>query len=352
LNRQAGRPIIVGNMTTIAFVGVAHIHTPGFIGMLKKRAERFRVGRVYDPHAARGQQRATELGATYDASVEAIVNDRTIPAVVVCSETHEHEQLVARCAAAGKHLFVEKPLGMRADDAYRMSDAIEAAGVLFQTGYFMRGNSNVLAIRRLVQEGWFGQITRVRAANCHQGALAGWFDAKPNDPANDWRWMADPKRAGVGAFGDLGTHVLDLMLWMFGPAASVTATTSVGTNRYDGCDETGEGTVVFESGVIGTLAAAWDDVHSPTSLMVSGTKGFAAITDGKLHLQHADKQVGVVLGETQPSWPHAFELWLDAVAGKADVPLVGPREAAYRSAVMEAMYEAAANRTWVKPKQG
>jgi hypothetical protein len=46
--------------------------------------------------------------------------------------------------------------------------------------------------------------------------------------------------------------------------------------------------------------------------------------------------------------PHAFELFLDAVVGRPDVPLVGAREAAYRSAVMEAMYCAARERTWVK----
>lgn len=50
------------------------------------------------------------------------------------------------------------------------------------------------------------------------------------------------------------------------------------------------------------------------------------------------------------AWPHAFDLFLDAIAGKQDVPLVGVREAAARSAVMEALYEAARTRTWVQPK--
>ena len=48
-------------------------------------------------------------------------------------------------------------------------------------------------------------------------------------------------------------------------------------------------------------------------------------------------------------WLHAFELFLDAMAGK-DVPLVSAREAAYRSAVMEAMYEASRTQRWISPK--
>jgi hypothetical protein len=54
--------------------------------------------------------------------------------------------------------------------------------------------------------------------------------------------------------------------------------------------------------------------------------------------------------ELPATLPHAFDLFLDAIAGKKDIPLVGPHEAAYRSAVMEAMYEAARTNKWLKPK--
>ena len=80
-------------------------------------------------------------------------------------------------AAAGKHMFVEKPLGMGAVDAYRMAEAIEKAGVLFQTGYFMRGNPIHLFLREQIAAGSFGKITRIRHSNCHAGSLGGWFDA-------------------------------------------------------------------------------------------------------------------------------------------------------------------------------
>lgn len=336
--------------TSIAFAGCAHIHTPGFINMLGRRSG-FKVKRVWDHHAARGQQRARELGAEFADKLEVIASDPEINGVVVCSETDRHQPIVETLAAHGKHLFVEKPLGMRADDAYAMAETIEKAGVHFQTGYFMRGMPAVLELKRLVDGGFFGKITRVRASNCHGGALGGWFDAKPNDPASDWRWMADPKQAGVGAFGDLGTHVLDLMLWIFGPVKTGTATLELGTKRYEGCDETGEALLVFENGVIGTIAAAWDDVDNPVFMQISGTKAMASIIDNKLHVKHVDKQINAVLSDPQPGLPHAFELWLDSLEGK-NVPLVGAREAAYRSAVMAALYEGAKGHTWQTPRKG
>ena len=59
-------------------------------------------------------------------------------AVVICSETNRHRDLVLAAAAAGKHIYAEKPLGITADESSEMADAIVKANVLFTTGYFMR----------------------------------------------------------------------------------------------------------------------------------------------------------------------------------------------------------------------
>ncbi|MFT3789021.1 MAG: Gfo/Idh/MocA family oxidoreductase [Tepidisphaeraceae bacterium] len=331
-------------MPTIAFVGCAHIHTPGFINMIKGRSDTT-VKYVWDHLPARGEVRAKETGATLVSDLNVIANDKAVDGVVICTETDRHEQLVLQFAAARKHLFVEKPLGIGAADAYKMADAIEKAGVKFQTGYFQRGAGAVLKLKELVGSGAFGTITRVRGSNCHSGSLGGWFDSKPNDVANDWRWMADVKQSGVGAFGDLGTHSLDILLWLFGEVKSVTAQLDPVTKRYPGTDESGEAMIRFKSGVIGTLAAGWTDVANPVQYIVSGTKGHATIIDGKLHLNLPDQKLNGVVDDLPKGLPHAFELFLDALAGK-QVSLVGAREAAYRSAVMEAMYAGAKDSAW------
>ena len=335
--------------TTIAFAGVAHIHTPGFISMLKKRPE-VKVARVYDPHPLKAERRAAELGAAV-STVDQIAGDPSIQGVVICSETNRHVELVEKFAKAGKHLFVEKPLGMAADDSYAMADAIEKAGVAFQTGYFMRGFADVQMLRKLVQDGSLGKITRARASNCHTGSLGGWFDDRPDAPENTWLWMTDLKQSGVGAFGDLGTHVLDILIWILGDVQAVTGQIDPVTARYPGCDESGEALVRFKNGAIATLAAGWVDHADPVKFLVSGTEGHAAIIDGKLQvvskkLATFDGTGAVRSSEMPKSWPHAFELFLDKLAGK-DVTLVGAREAAYRSAVMSAIYKAAATNSWV-----
>lgn len=337
-------------MTTVAFVGVSHIHIGGFTNMITARKD-IRTKSVWDPNPARAKFWAEKLGANVVADEKAILSDNEVNAVVVTSETAAHGKLVPAIAAAKKHVFVEKPLAVGGADGYAMAQAIEKAGVIFQTGYFQRGFATNRFLKEKVDSGAFGKITRVRGSNCHSGALGGWFGKKPNDVANDWNWMTDTKQSGVGAFGDLGTHALDILLWLCGEVDSVTAQIDKGTNRY-GCDENGEGLIRFKNGIIGTLAASWNDHKDPLTYQITGTEGHASVIDGKLYfLSKKDPQSdGKTPVELGANLPHAFDLFLDAIAGKANVPLVGPREAAYRSAVMEAMYEGANGNTWVKPK--
>ena len=331
-------------MTTLAIVGCAHIHIGGFIQTLKNRPE-VRCKSVWDHDSARAEKRAAELGAAVTGSFESIYADPEIEAVLVCTETNLHEQVVLPGAAAKKHLFIEKPLGFGSADANRMAAAIEAAGIIYQTGYFMRGDPKLLFLKEQIKNGAFGKITRIRGSNCHSGALGHWFDT-------EWRWMADPAIAGGGAFGDLGTHALDILLWLLGDVAEVTAQIDPGTNVYDGCDETGEGLMRFVNGAIGTLAASWDDVANPVSFLISGTEGHAAIINDAVYFKsrHVEGADGKSAWAQLPaSRPAGFAAFLDAITGK-DAALVGVREAAYRSAVMEAMYEGAHRSIWVKPR--
>lgn len=330
-------------MTNVALVGCAHIHTPGFVKRLQNRSDITTVA-VWDHDRARAEKRAAELNAPVVDDLDTIWNDASITAVIICSETDRHQELVLAAAAAGKHMFVEKPLGIGTDDAYEMAEAIDKAGLIFQTGYFQRGIPAHLFLKEQVEKGTFGKITRVRASNCHSGALGDWFTP-------EWLWMTDAEQAGVGAFGDLGTHALDLLLWMFGNVERVTATLNRAIDRYDeDCDETGEALMVFENGIIGTLAAGWVDVAEAVTFEISGTQGHAWVRDRNevyIKSEALGSDGKTAWTDLPTAWPHAFELFLDAINGQAPA-LVDVHEAAYRSAVMEAMYKAAKKGDWVK----
>jgi predicted dehydrogenase len=318
-------------MIRLALVGAAHIHTPGIVKQVAER-EDFEFAQVWDNDAERAKKWANETGGKAITDLDDL--DTDLDGFAIFSETNKHEELVEALARHGKPIFIEKPLGMATGDARKIARLLEENGVLFSTGYFMRGNPHFLFLKNQVEEGTFGKITRVRASKCHPGALQGWFDG-------EWRWMADPDQAGVGAFGDLGTHVLDILLWMFGEVTEVAAYTSEGTNRYDGCDETGEGLLRFRNGAIGTLAAGWLDIANPVTFLISGTQGHAVIFNGELYFQSENvegadgKQPWTDLPEARVA---GFPGWVDAVTGKGEASLVTPEEAAYRSIVTDMLY--------------
>ena len=338
-------------MKTIAFLGAAHIHTPGFIKRVNERAGQFKVAAVWDSQPARAQIAAEQLACSSADDYNALLTDSEVDAVIICSETSLHLELVEAAAAAQVDIFVEKPLGLGASDAYAMQRAIEAAGLIFQTGHFMRSMPVYRQLKAWIEAGALGRITRVRHSNVHQGAIAAIFDPGSGPYADGWLWMTDPALSGCGGFGDLGAHSLDILMWLLGDVDSVTAQVDRLLGKYD-CDEYGEGMLRFANGAIGSIAAGWTDVLRPQEILVSGTEGVAYVDAGALYVQSANLP-GTEGGEwtdLPEALPHAFDLFLDAINGE-DVPLISAKEAADRSAVMEAFYQAAATNTWVQPRQ-
>lgn len=331
----------------VALVGGAHIHTPQYVGALRNR-QTVTVKYAWDHDADRAQKRANDLKCKAVSDLKEIWSDPEIAAVVICSETNRHHELVLAAAQAKKHMFVEKPLGITARESFAMAEAIEKANLFFNTGYFMRTDNKHIFLKDQIEKGSFGTITRVRGSNTHSGSLGGWFDG-------EYRWMADPKIAGVGAFGDLGTHSLDILMWMLGGIDTATADIKPVTNRYPGCDEVGEALLRFHNGVIGTLAAGWVDVANPITLEIAGTEGHAQIVDGQLFfksnkVEHADgRDVWTTLPHGTPA---PIEQFLDALEGKPHDNLVKPHEAAARVAVMEAAYQGSRGLSWIKVAQG
>lgn len=330
-------------MKKIAVAGAAHIHTPAFVRFLNAR-ENVEVVALWDHQADRAAKYAAELGCGVAAEAADLWRNPEVDAIVVCSETDRHRDLVPAAAQAGKHLFVEKPLGFAAADAVEMARIVTESGVIFQTGYFMRGQPAHQALKQLLADGVFGTVTRIRHTNCHSGLLLGWFDT-------DYRWMADPAVAGCGAFGDLGTHSLDILMWLFGRPEQVTADLRTVTGRYgDDCDESGTALLKFPDGAVATLAGGWLDRANPVSCEISGTEAFACILNGELFVFSPKLELD---GKTPyaplpEALPHAFLLFLDALEGK-EVPLVSAAEAADRNIVMTALYEAARRRAWLAP---
>ncbi len=332
-------------MVNLALVTAGHIHTPGFVKSVRARAD-MRVLGVYDPNPAIAHKFAEELHTDVRTADE-LIRDAAVHAVIISGRTDQHAGLVEQAAAEGKHLFVEKPLATTLADANRLYTAITDAGVLFQTGYAMRGNPIYRFIKQEILAGNFGTITRARCSVCHSAALGGWFD-------QDYRWFYQADRSGGGAFLDLGCHAVDLLIFLFGPAVAGTAAFNGGI-KYTNIDEYGEGLLTFRNGIIASVAAGWVDQSNPVGVLISGTEGHAYERSGELFylsrrsvVAGSDGKAPIDKALLPPEMAHPFEIFLDVLSGKIDkTHLIPVAETLQVMKAMDAMYLGHKFGSWV-----
>jgi predicted dehydrogenase len=140
-----------------------------------------------------------------------------VNAVVVTAPNMLHVEIVEAAAAAGKHVFCEKPVGGTPDQTVRAALAARAAGVITGVGYNYRFAPLVLHARELIAGGQLGEITAYRGR---------FFSMYGNDPLGvlSWRFLQD--EGGYGASTDLLSHVIDLAHMLVGPIERVVGTRS------------------------------------------------------------------------------------------------------------------------------
>src|SRR3954454_13598300 len=167
-------------------------------------------------HAARlGFARTTDAWRS-------VVDDPAVDVVSVTTPNNLHRELAVAAAEAGKHVWVEKPVGCGAADTEAVADAARRAGVINAVGFCYRFVPAVAHARALIAAGELGEITHYR------GAFLADYANRP-DSAASWRFFrAD---AGSGALGDLMAHVVDLTHHLAGPIERLSGRTATITPR-------------------------------------------------------------------------------------------------------------------------
>ena len=147
-----------------------------------------------------------------------VVADPTIGAVSVTAPNFLHRDIGCAVAAAGKHLWIEKPVGLSAADARAVASAAATAGIRTAVGFNYRNVPAVAAARELIAAGEIGEVTHARFR------LFSDYAAHP-DGALSWRFQRD--RGGNGVLGDLASHGADLVWFLLGDIASLVADTAI-----------------------------------------------------------------------------------------------------------------------------
>ena len=223
--------------------------------------------------------------------------------VDVCTPPGTHAEIVRACADAGKAVVCEKPLAVSLDDARAAVDAVRRAGVPNAIGFNYRRLPAVALMREMIAAGRIGTVRLWRAT---------WLSDEFVDPSIPFDWRFD-RTLGGSTIADLGSHLIDMALWMVGDIEAVVAQSETFTPGR-GIDEASAALVRFAGGARGTFEMTRVCPRRPCDFCVEangdrGTLRFEYPRLNELWFGDGDDDPGVYglrrIRAEHPSHPHA-----------------------------------------------
>ena len=348
----------------IGIIGCGGIANGKHLPALSKQKDRVELAAFCDIIIERAEKAKEEYG-TPDSKVyedyKELLKDPTIDVVHVLTPNVAHAQITVDAFEAGKHVMCEKPMAASSADAKRMLDAWKASGKKFTIGYQNRFRPEVQNLKKSCVEGELGDVYLAQAHAIRRRAVP--------------TWGVFPNKAlqGGGPLIDIGTHALDLTLWMmnnYKPKYCVGTTFHALNNdteqgnawgNWDPAKFTVEdsafGFVVMENGATVSLDAAWAlntlEVREACT-MLCGTKAGGDMLDGvringiRQNRQYVFKPSfsagGAAFYEgASDNDPSAKDMaqWIATIRGQKAAPTVLPEQAYTVTRILEGIYTSA-----------
>jgi predicted dehydrogenase len=245
--------------------------------------------------------KAAEFCASHSITVvedyAALLSDKSIDAVVLATPPTAHASQIAQAAAAGKHVFVEKPFTLTAETARQAIAATQKAGILLAAGFNRRFHPSMNELRNRIRDGRLGAITGFLIEHTAPGGA----NIRPDE------WRANEEETPAGAMTGIGIHIVDAMIDLFGAISEVHC---IATRRVAPLvDDTTAVLVKCKSGLSGVFYCSFVTIPN-YRVAVYGAKGiaevlkptqdefrFAPLTDPKAgHLAQAQPEIVVTPG--------------------------------------------------------
>lgn len=304
-----------------------------------QESQRIRIVQAIDVHPERVGEFAREHALTLSDTLEDALANPQVEAVILATPHTLHEGQVLQAAAAGKHVFCEKPLALTRASAARAIAACEAAHVVLGIGHERRYEPAMVEIKRLIDSGELGTIMHIEANFSH--------DIFAQVPPDDWR--ASPIDAPAAGMTAMGIHLTDAFIAMLGPVRQVFAQTA----KRVTASESGDVVSVhlqFASGVTGYLNAI---LVTPFFMRfhVFGSTGWAESRD-TVHPEAAGASYLTVRRTNEEpqtrEYPSIdtvranFEAFAEAASGGQPYPFT-PEQKLHNIAVLEAITQSVAS---------
>ncbi len=316
----------------LAVLSAWHVHAKdyGYAARIHPGTE---LAAVWDEDPDRGQELAGKLETEFAPDLDELLARKDIDGVTVTAATSDHDALISRAIAAGKHIYSEKLLSPTVAGCDALIQQSQEAGVVLTVSLPRLSHGYTLALREILDSGRLGRITYSRVRLAHNGSVA---DALPHRFYN-------PVEAIGGAFTDLGAHPVYLTQMILGEEfTSITPTYTEMTGR--GVEDNVSVTVTTADGAIGVIETGFVTPGSPFTIEVHGTEASVIYGFGAPQMLTAtrakEEWTEVAIPEDAPS---PFCQWVQAIRD-GDQTLENLRRARSLTALVAAANDAARSR--------
>ena len=265
-------------MIRVAVVGLGMAVTPHAKSLLDLR-ERVEVAYAFSPSAERRAQFAARFPFPQCERLETILDDRSVSAVLVLTPPNTHLELVERCAAAGKHVLLEKPLEISTERAERLVAVMKKSGLKLGVVLQHRFRPAAEKLRELLKAEKLGKLVSASAS------IPNWRPQSYYDqPGRGTR-----ARDGGGVLLTQGIHTLDLLLSFSGEASEVKSfSTTTSVHRME-TEDLVCAAVRWRSGALGVVHATTAAYPGfPERIELIGMLGSAMLEGTSLKAQFID----------------------------------------------------------------
>jgi UDP-N-acetyl-2-amino-2-deoxyglucuronate dehydrogenase len=232
-----------------------------------------RVSAVCGSNAAKVEALANRYGAAAFTDVAAFLAHKPMDIVAIGSPSGLHADQGVMAAAAGLHLYVEKPLDVTIAKADALIAAAERAGVKIAVCFQDRNNPRLSTVKQWIDGGVIGEPRLV-------SARVKWY--RPPEYYAQSKWRGTRSLDGGGALMNQGIHTVDLLLWWLGDIVRVSARSGTLVHKVE-VEDTIVGWLEFANGAIGTLEATTAAYPGyPRRVEVTGTRGTVSIEQDRI----------------------------------------------------------------------
>jgi predicted dehydrogenase len=292
---------------------------------------------VWDEIPARGKEAAEKQGVPFFESLDDMLLNADIDAVIVDAPTNRHHEVITAAARAGKHIFTEKVLAPTLKEANDLLAEVEKADVKLTVSLPRLNDGYTLAIREILRQGTLGRVTQVRVRLSHNGATAGWL---PNH-------FYSLEECLGGALIDLGCHPMYLAR-LFLDESPVDAAAQFGFMTGKSVEDNAVSILSTSSGAVGIVEAGFVNAYSPFTIEIHGTDGslLYGTPENKLLLRtpHND---GWQEQPLPPNRESAFQQWVNHIQ-KGTTADENVAMALELTRLMEASYRSSSERRTVR----